>query len=92
MTAAKDNPLNIIASPSVQRLLPIAIAYSGMDLSSEEIVSMLHAPDWEHAGKTHDWRNSVPNELEEIWGNLSMEARLIAYIYSEDIAASEVWD
>ena len=44
------------------------------------------------AGKTHDWRNYISDELKELWPELNEETRAVAALITESIANSEEWD
>lgn len=34
-------------------------------------------PDWGTAGKVHDWRNHVDEDVQEIWDTFTLEQRVI---------------
>jgi hypothetical protein len=48
--------------------------------------------DWEGAGRVHDWRNYVPDEVRALWRGLASEARGVAHIIAQDAADAEEWD
>lgn len=52
----------------------------------------LDKPEFEKAGRVHDWRNYVPSEIQEIWNELSTEAKMVASIIADDVAGREEWD
>ncbi len=49
-------------------------------------------PEWEAAGRVHDWRNYVPECVKESWGSLSERERLLVIVLAEEAASSEEWD
>ena len=50
------------------------------------------SPQWEDAGRAHDWRNYVSDELRAMWDTFT-DAQKIAIGRSADESASEeVWD
>lgn len=44
------------------------------------------------AGKVHDWRNHVPDELVECWLELTDEARGVAVVFARAAADREEWE
>lgn len=50
------------------------------------------APDFDHATKVHDWRNHVPQEACDHWGEMGDEARAFVYIMARQGAHNEEWD
>lgn len=57
-------------------------------ISDEE----LNSPQFEAAGRIHDWRNYVPDNLHHIWDGLTEETKLVAFLIAENIADKEDWD
>jgi hypothetical protein len=49
-------------------------------------------PKFDKARKYHDWRNYVPQEIQKVWPDLGLEARVMVYIAAEHQAQSENWD
>jgi hypothetical protein len=65
----------------------------GIDNTSKQfILDAMYAPDWVLAGRVHDWRNHVTNELQEIWNSLSLETRLAVTFRAMRSAEQELWD
>lgn len=52
----------------------------------------IHAEDFSHTDKTHDWRNHVPRYLQKQWKMLDDNSRLALYIMAERQAQDEEWD
>lgn len=52
----------------------------------------LDSPEFSNADRVHDWRNHVPNELQDLWSELSMETRLAIAFMAEELANSEEWE
>lgn len=42
--------------------------------------------------KCHNWKNHIPESIEQIWPQLSEETRLVALIMAEEIADREEWE
>lgn len=49
-------------------------------------------PEFNKTRKCHDWRNYIPNELREVWKDMSYEARIVAYLVAKPQADREDWD
>jgi len=49
-------------------------------------------PQWEKAGKTHDWRKHVGWRTQEIWPSLTTEQRLAIATDAQDAADREEWE
>lgn len=52
----------------------------------------LDNPEFENAGRVHDWRNHVPEEVKEQWDQLSLDAKQVAYLAAYNEAENEEWD
>jgi hypothetical protein len=52
----------------------------------------LEDPRWEAAGRVHDWRNHVPEEVRAMWPTLGREGRLGVYYMAQAAASAEEWD
>lgn len=49
-------------------------------------------PQWEKAGRVHDWRNYVSEELQRLWPGLDPELRLVLARSADEPAGREDWD
>ena len=49
-------------------------------------------PQWEQAGKVHDWRNHVPEFVQEMWETFPDEIKFLLYRWADDLAGREHWD
>jgi len=49
-------------------------------------------PQWERAGKVHDWRNHIPETVRNVWDAMSLDARVVSYVFAREAAQSEEWD
>lgn len=49
-------------------------------------------PKWGEAGKCHDWRNHVPEEVKAIWSTFTPAQLLALYAWADGLADSEVWE
>ncbi len=49
-------------------------------------------PRFEEAGRVHDWRNHVPEGLEQIWPRLNRETRAAVFVMASALADREEWD
>lgn len=52
----------------------------------------LDRDDFSKASKCHDWMNHIPQEIIEIWGDLTKSQRKIAAMVAEKATESESWD
>lgn len=52
----------------------------------------LNNPEFEKAGKVHDWRNHIPMEFIEIWNDLTEREKKIIIILCQNEADAEEWD
>ena len=57
-----------------------------------ENFDFLDNPEFENAGKVHDWRNYIFEELKFIWPELSRENKMIAFMHAAYDADNEEWD
>ena len=46
-------------------------------------------PCWDKAGKCHDWRNHIPEDLCEIWTELTLETRATCMLMAQGMAERE---
>jgi hypothetical protein len=49
-------------------------------------------PEFNKTRKCHDWRNYIPESVQELWKDMSSEARIIAYLVAKPQADRENWD
>jgi len=49
-------------------------------------------PKWDEAGKTHDWRNHVGDNVKALWSTLTTAQRLAIALDAESDADCENWD
>lgn len=60
-----------------------AIRAEGGDFSPENVSQLLQRlgdPEWDKPGRSHDWRDSVPEFVIAFWPLLSLEAKLLMYV------------
>jgi hypothetical protein len=70
-----------------------AIAHlAPLNLRGDADVSSILVPAWDQAARVHDWRNYVPDGIRDCWGQLSPDARIIAYAFAQLLADDEDWD
>lgn len=55
-------------------------------------IEELERPDFETAGKIHDWRNHVGDGVRSIWDSLTLEQRAAVAVDAYEMAANEEWD
>lgn len=70
--------MEVIGKPSIPQKMQI-------------VLEPLENPQWRDARKVHDWRNHIPETMQSIWDRLSMEARIVAYIFAKQAADREEW-
>lgn len=49
-------------------------------------------PEWDKAGRVHDWRNYISEELRAIWATFTPEQRDAIGRNADEIAGREHWD
>lgn len=49
-------------------------------------------PAWDARGRVHDWRNHIPNQVADVWADLSDDARGVATYLAQIAASNERWD
>lgn len=56
------------------------------------VTERLNNPEWEKATKVHDWRNHVPEQVQEMWCTFSIKQREALYNWARNNAENEEWD
>jgi len=49
-------------------------------------------PKWDEAGRVHDWRNHVPDEVKEIWVTFTDAQKRALFAWAEELAGREEWE
>ncbi len=49
-------------------------------------------PQWDHAGRVHDWRNHVGEGVQKIWHTFTPEQRMALAADADNRASNEYWD
>ena len=49
-------------------------------------------PDWEEAGRVHNWRNHISQELRDMWDAFSIDQKRAIAENADEIASREEWD
>lgn len=49
-------------------------------------------PDWENAGRVHDWRNYIDDDLRAIWDTFSDAQKIAIAKSAQRQADNEEWD
>lgn len=57
-----------------------------------DIMSTLHAPNWEDASKCHDWRNHVPDLIQTCWELFTLEGKQAIWYMAQQAADREEYD
>lgn len=50
------------------------------------------SPDWESKGKVHDWKNYASDGLIRIWGDFTLEQKLVIAQSLQKAADLEEWE
>lgn len=99
-------PGSVFANPGLVKLPEDALRFlarsSGFDLvklpsgrtgMAEKTASrQWYSPDWQNAGKTHDWRNHVSAEVRAAWDSFTTEQREALFRQAVDLADCEQWE
>lgn len=54
--------------------------------------AIYHEPNWNEAGRVHDWRNYISDELRAVWHTFTPEQQVLIGENADDIAGNEEWD
>ncbi|NTF23521.1 hypothetical protein G6L37_34690 [Agrobacterium rubi] len=65
---------------------------SDIDRITKDRMALLSNPDFDNAGKVHDWRNHVSEYVQSLWHEFSDEQRAAIALGAEDQAGNEEWD
>lgn len=49
-------------------------------------------PRWSEATKVHDWRNHVPERIQELWSTFTDEQRIALVEWADELAGREEWE
>lgn len=49
-------------------------------------------PEWEKAGRVHDWRNYISDKLQNMWDTFTDEQKKAIAENAEQSATDEEWD
>lgn len=49
-------------------------------------------PDWDNAGRVHDWKNYISESLINIWDSFTDEQKAAIAASAQDSADNEDWD
>lgn len=51
-----------------------------------------HEPDWDNAGRIHDWRNKISDEVQAMWSSFTPEQQAALARQADEQASAEDWD
>lgn len=63
-----------------------------LSICDKWILDAIQNPEWNKAGRVHDWRNYVCDLFRDIWEDLSEESKLIIAVMANERADGENWD
>lgn len=49
-------------------------------------------PQWRKAGRVHDWRNHVPDDVQELWATFTREQRGALVRWANELSDNEKWE
>ena len=61
-------------------------------MMSEDTPKDYAEPEWSAAGRVHDWRNYINDEIKLMWESFSLTQRAALSRQAEEIASCEEWD
>lgn len=82
----------------ITKIIESIIAHENIDdayyywFDMKSAVKAVSNPEFNKAGKVHDWRNHAPDFAEALWLDLPVEARFSIWFMAESNASSEHWD
>lgn len=56
------------------------------------VLARLENPQWESTNGRHDWRRYIPEDVQDLWLELPLEARMVALLMAEAQANLEEWE
>jgi len=59
---------------------------------NEYIATQALNPEWEKAGRVHDWRNHVSTEIRMIWDEFSDNHKVALALDADERAGREEWE
>ncbi len=62
----------------IKRLIEACRRFPGLD--PRDVLKAIDDPQWGDASRTNDWRNGVLGTVSDLWDDLPIEARLVAYL------------
>lgn len=62
------------------------------DELSEYALASIANPRWAEATKVHDWRNHVPEEVQDLWPTFSEAQKRALYRWADNLASNEEWE
>jgi len=72
-----DSPTETKSNVCIATLLSACRPFRGLD--PRGVMDAIDDPRWDDAGPINDWRNRVGDTIVDIWDDLPVEARLVAY-------------
>ncbi len=72
-----------------RRILEIGEYWS---MTNEDLLKAISFPEFENAGRVHDWRNHIIDSMIEIWDELSIETRACLIIVAKKESSDEEWE
>jgi len=58
----------------------------------DDVIERMNHPNWHIEKHIHDWEGYIPKEWQKIWNSLPIEAKLVAFLMSENQASKEEWE
>jgi hypothetical protein len=49
-------------------------------------------PEWNKAGRVHDWRNYINKELQNMWPEFTNDQQRALFVNANELASKEEWD
>jgi hypothetical protein len=49
-------------------------------------------PQWDKAGRVHDWRNHISEEIEAMWDTFTDAQKAALYRQAQELASAEEWE
>ena len=62
------------------------------NLSKKELRKIIENPLWKETNQIRDWRNYIPESVQENWRYLSWDAKATAFLMAEEQAGNENWE
>lgn len=66
--------------------------FGNSERANARVMEILENPQWESTNGRHDWRRYIPEDVQDLWLELPLEAHMVALLMAEAQANLEEWE